>query len=108
LRVPRKFGGYLFSLLLAAMAGYGCRLGRILVAYVLIVSLFAAAFHASGVVAGHATLSLPQGPATLQISLNAIHGRVFFAQCSLDTAQSWLATAESIPGMVVRASSSPC
>jgi len=32
----------------------------------------------------------------LQISLNAIYGRVFFVQFGLDTLQSWLATAESV------------
>jgi len=37
----------------------------------------------------------------LQISLNAIHGRVFFAQFGLDTLQSWLATAESVIGIVI-------
>jgi hypothetical protein len=36
-----------------------------------------------------------------QISLNAIHGRVFFAQFGLDTVQSWLATGESIVGIVI-------
>ncbi|HEX9414433.1 MAG TPA: hypothetical protein VF916_13085, partial [Ktedonobacterales bacterium] len=36
-----------------------------------------------------------------QISLNAIHGRVFFAQFGLDTAQSWIATGESICGIVI-------
>ena len=37
----------------------------------------------------------------MQISLNAIHGRVFFAQFGLDTAQSWIATAESVVGIVI-------
>jgi hypothetical protein len=37
----------------------------------------------------------------LQISLNAIHGRVFFVQFGLDTLQSWLATAESVIGIVI-------
>ena len=37
----------------------------------------------------------------LQISLNAIHGRVFFVQFGLDTLQSWLATIESIFGIVI-------
>jgi hypothetical protein len=30
-----------------------------------------------------------------------VHGRVFFAQFHLDTLQSWLATAESIVGIVI-------
>jgi hypothetical protein len=37
----------------------------------------------------------------LQISLNAIHGRVFFVQFGLDSLQSWLATAESVIGIVI-------
>jgi hypothetical protein len=37
----------------------------------------------------------------LQVSLNAIHGRVFFTQLGLDTLQSWLATLESIVGIVI-------
>jgi len=37
----------------------------------------------------------------LQISLNAIHGRVFFVQFGLDTLQSWLATAESVIGIII-------
>ncbi len=97
----RKFGSYLFSSVLAVMSGYGYRLGRIFVAYILIVSVFAAAFLASGVVGGHAGLTLPDGLNALQISLNAIHGRVFFANFQIDTAQSWIATAESIVGIVV-------
>jgi len=30
-----------------------------------------------------------------------IHGRVFFTQWGLDTLQSWLATAESVIGIVI-------
>jgi hypothetical protein len=37
----------------------------------------------------------------VQISLNAIHGRAFFAQFGLDTVQSWIATAESVVGIVI-------
>ena len=45
--------------------------------------------------------SLQDGVDALQISLNAIHGRVFFVQFGLDTLQSWLATAESVIGIVI-------
>jgi hypothetical protein len=45
--------------------------------------------------------TIQQGADALQISLNAIHGRVFFAQFHLDTLQSWLATAESVIGIVI-------
>lgn len=101
LRKQRKFGGYLFSLLLALLAGYGYRLGRILVAYALIVVVFAAAFFASDVLSGQTPLTVQHAFDTLQISLNAVHGRVFFAQFHLDTLQSWLATGESIIGIIV-------
>ena len=37
----------------------------------------------------------------LQISLNAIHGRVFFAQLALDSVQAWIATVESVVGIVI-------
>jgi uncharacterized protein YjbI with pentapeptide repeats len=54
LRRQRKVGQWAFSVLLAALSGYGYRLGRILVAYGLIVSVFAAAFLIPGVVSGQA------------------------------------------------------
>ncbi|HEV8192689.1 MAG TPA: hypothetical protein VGP82_14580 [Ktedonobacterales bacterium] len=95
----RKVGGYLFSLLQDAPSGYGYRLGRIVVAYALIVGVLAAAFLASDVVSGQAALTVPQAFDALQISLNAVHGRVFFAQFHLDTLHSWLATAEAIVGI---------
>jgi hypothetical protein len=102
LRRQRQVGAYLFAVLLAVLAGYGYRLWRILVAYALIVGAFAAAFLVTGIVAGHSSLTWWQQVLNaLQISLNAIHGRVFFAQFTLDTLQSWLATAESIVGIVI-------
>ncbi len=97
----RQFGRWLFSALLAALSGYGYRLGNIFRAYALVVLLFAAGYLIPAVVT---TGALPSGLATLnalQISLNAIHGRVFFASFTLDTLQSWLATAESVAGIVI-------
>jgi uncharacterized protein YjbI with pentapeptide repeats len=96
----RQVGAYLFSVLLAVLAGYGYRLGRIAVAYLVAVGLFAIAFFTSGILAGGA-LDVQQGLDAVQISLNAIHGRVFFAQFHLDTLQSWLATIESVIGIVI-------
>ena len=101
LRRQHKIGAYLFSLLLALLAGYGYRLRRILIAYFLIVTVFMAAFLVTGVVSSQAAPKVPQAFDALQISLNAIHGRVFFAQFHLDTVQSWLATTESIIGIVI-------
>lgn len=86
---------------LELLAGYGERLGRIFVAYALIVLVFAAGFLAADMVAGQIPLTAQHALDALQISLNAVHGRVFFAQFHLDTLQSWLATAESIVGIVI-------
>lgn len=99
--LQRQWGRWFLQTLLAVLAGYGYRLGRIFAVYVLLVGLFAAAFLASAGVVSQATPTAPQVLDALQISLNAIHGRVFFAQFHLDTLQSWLATAESIIGIVI-------
>jgi hypothetical protein len=101
LRRRGNVGGYLFSLLLAGLAGYGYRLRRIFIAYAFVVLLFAAGFLGAGLAAGHTHLDATAALDAVQISLNAIHGRVFFAQFGLDTAQSWLATGESIVGIVI-------
>lgn len=102
LRRQRNIGSHLFSLLLAALAGYGYRLRRIFVVYGLTVLLFAAGYFLAGGVTAQAHLSLQQQALdALQVSLNAIHGRVFFTQLGLDTLQSWLATLESIVGIVI-------
>jgi hypothetical protein len=105
-RLRRQVGAYLFSLLLAGLAGYGYLLHRILVAYVLVVGLFAAGYLGAGLAAGDMHWGAPAVLNAVQISLNAIHlnaihGRVFFAKFSLDTAQSWLATGESLVGIVI-------
>jgi hypothetical protein len=106
----RNWGAYLGSGFLALLAGYGYRLWRILVAYVLVVALFAVLYSLPGL-ARHglnadllSTHSLDAFARNVQISLNAIHGRVFFApqsQFGLDTVQSWIATAESVVGIVI-------
>jgi hypothetical protein len=98
----RKLGAYLFSWVLAGLAGYGYRLRRIFIVYGLAVLLFAVGYFLAGGVTPQAHLSLQQQMLdALQVSLNAIHGRVFFTQLGLDTLQSWLATLESIVGIVI-------
>ena len=37
----------------------------------------------------------------LQISLNALYGHVSFAQLALDSVQAWIATIESVVGIVI-------
>jgi hypothetical protein len=56
--------------------------------------------HSSGSLGASAPHALSIDQAA-QISLNAVHGRVFFAQFGLDTVQSWIATAESIVGIII-------
>ncbi len=97
----RRLSAYLGSAFLALFAGYGYRLGRVFVAYGLTVGLFAALSLLPGVARGGTHLSWQAVADAAQISLNAIHGRVFFAQFGLDTAQSWIATGESICGIVI-------
>jgi hypothetical protein len=99
-RHERRFGAYLFSVLLAVLAGYGYRLGRSVVAYLSVVLFFAALFLGARYLGGGA-IDVTQVTDSLQISLNAIHGRVFFVQFGLDTAQSWIATIESVVGIVI-------
>jgi hypothetical protein len=99
-RHERRVGAYFFSVLLAVLAGYGYRLGRIVVAYLSVVLFFAALFLGARYLGG-GTIDVTQVTDSLQISLNAIHGRVFFVQFGLDTAQSWIATIESVVGIVI-------
>jgi hypothetical protein len=99
---PAKSGRLLLLAPVDGAAGYGYRLVRIALDYVLIVALFAGGYLVSRPIANHACHSHRAGaPDALQISLNAIQGRVFFAQFQLDTVQSWLATMESILGIVI-------
>ena len=63
--------------------------------------LFFAALFLGARYLGGETIDVTQVTDALQISLNAIHGRVFFVQFGLDTAQSWIATIESVVGIVI-------
>jgi uncharacterized protein YjbI with pentapeptide repeats len=97
LRRQGRYGQWLFSLLLAALSGYGYRLGRILVAYACVVAAFAAAFSVGGAIAG-THLEWQQA---LLVSITAIHGRVFFEQFGLDNPLAWVAAVESVVGIVI-------
>jgi uncharacterized protein YjbI with pentapeptide repeats len=98
LRRQRKLGAYLFSVLLAVLAGYGYRLGRILIAYSLALVLFATAYFATGMWLGGTHLEWYEA---LLVSLTAIHGRVFITTFGLDSMQSWVAAVESVVGIVI-------
>ncbi len=96
----RRWGAYLTSAFVALTCGYGYRLRRIIGIYVAVVIFCAVLYSFLGAfnLFGAHALRIDQA---LQISLNAIHGRVFFSGFPLDTSQSWLATAESVSGIVI-------
>lgn len=100
-RYRRQFGRYFGSVLLGLLAGHGFKVSRIFIAYGLIVLTFAVLNLTPGAVSSGTLPSWQEALASLQISLNAIHGRVFFAQFALDTLQSWIATVESLVGIVI-------
>ena len=97
-RRQRKVGAYLFSLLIAALAGYGYKLGRILIAYGFSLAVFAAAYFTAGQWFGATHLTWYQA---ILVSLTAIHGRVFFESFGLNSIQSWIAAVESVVGIVI-------
>jgi uncharacterized protein YjbI with pentapeptide repeats len=94
LQGKRKLGAYLFSLLLALLTGYGYRMGRILIAYVLLVSLFASLYYGFG-------LSYPPHMGWLEaytLSITAFHGRVFSSPFLPGSPQSIVTACEAIIG----------
>jgi len=78
-----------YSVLLAALSGYGYKLGRIFGAYALVVLVFALGYFLSSGLPGQIDLSLQQQALdSMQVSPNAMHGRVVFTALGLDTLQS--------------------
>jgi len=97
----RRFGRWLVSWDLAAMAGYGYRLWRIFVAYGLVLAVFAGIFWALGV---HSYGAEPWYQAlwdSFLVSLSAIHGRAVFEQLGAWTPAAWVAAIESVVGIVI-------
>jgi uncharacterized protein YjbI with pentapeptide repeats len=94
----REFGRWLFSLLLALLAGYGYRMWRILAAYLLIVLLCAVAYFVLGMYA-EPHLSFLEAVLT---SVTAFHGRVF-SEPFLHPGgpQLWVTAFEAIAGLVI-------
>ncbi len=93
----RKAGPYLFSLFLALLTGYGYRMWRIVVAYIVLVSLFAALYYGFGL--GHPPhLS---GGAALILSITAFHGRVFASPFAPDSPQSIVTAVEAVTGFTI-------
>lgn len=95
----RHWGGYLWQSFLSLSTGYGYRLWRIIAAYGLIVVIFAALY----LIFGQEPLNWRTARDTLQVSFNAVHGRVIFVQFQLGTWPSWLETFESIIGIGIEA-----
>ncbi|HUY76510.1 MAG TPA: pentapeptide repeat-containing protein [Ktedonobacterales bacterium] len=92
-----RLGAYMGAALLESLTGYGYRVGRIVVAYLLIVLACAALLFALGLHTGH-TLA-PQD--AFLISLTAFHGRVFSGQFAPDSPQSWITAIEAIVGLII-------
>ena len=94
----RKLGRWLFSWLLAVLAGYGYRMGRIIIAYAAVVLCCAAAYYFFGA-RGDAPQLAPHE--ALLASITAFHGRVFSEQFRASSPQAWFAAFEAVAGMVI-------
>jgi hypothetical protein len=94
----RQLGRWLFSVLLAALAGYGYRLSRIVVAYVGVVVLAAAAYYGLGAAGIGPVFSPLQA---LLVSITAFHGRVFSEPFGTSSPQAWVAAVEAVTGLVI-------
>lgn len=94
----RSFWKWLGSAMLALLAGYGYRIWRIFIAYLLIVSICAGAYFILGIYY-EPHLSLLEAVLT---SITAFHGRVFsepFIQPG--SPQLWVTAFEAVAGLVV-------
>lgn len=94
----RKFLAFFFSLILYLLAGYGYRTWRSLVAYICLISAFAATYFALGT-----TISskLTWNEAII-VSITAFHGRgFFFNQFAPGAPQATVAAFESILGLLI-------
>ncbi|MBV9282598.1 MAG: pentapeptide repeat-containing protein [Chloroflexi bacterium] len=92
----RRVGLYLVSLLLDVLTGYGYRMGRMVVAYVALISLFAALYYSYGQ-AGAPHLGWRDAAV---LSITAFHGRDFSAMFTPSSPQSVVAAAEALTGFL--------
>ncbi|MCT9935132.1 pentapeptide repeat-containing protein [Planotetraspora sp. A-T 1434] len=89
-----KLPSYLFSSMLAVLAGYGYRPGRSFVAYALVVTVFMLVYHSLG-----PGLTLLE---SMVISVTAFHGRGFFpGTFSPGDPLALVAAAQAIIGLVI-------
>jgi len=93
-----KLGRWSFSLALALLAGYGYRMGRILLAYLLVVGLAALAYWILGV-SGYGPSLAPHE--ALLVSVTAFHGRVFAEAFQVTSPAAWVAAAEAVLGLLI-------
>lgn len=100
LRLERKFGQYLFSLVLDLLAGYGYRPGRSVLWYLAVIFGFSLAYFAIG--------HLPFFPDAFVFSLTSFHGRGFFPglgkETSLHNPLVILAAFEAVVGLLIEIS----
>jgi uncharacterized protein YjbI with pentapeptide repeats len=101
LRRKRELGAYLFSLVLAALAGYGYRLWRILAVYVATLAVFALVYAVLGVHSFRGESGVQAFWDAFLVSLSAIHGRTTFEQLGAWTPAAWTAAIESVVGIVI-------
>jgi uncharacterized protein YjbI with pentapeptide repeats len=92
----RRRPAYLASLLLDVLTGYGYRMGRMIVAYVALISVFAVLYYSFGQAGGD---HLGVSAAAMQ-SITASHGRVFFADVEPNSPQSVVTAVEAITGFL--------
>jgi uncharacterized protein YjbI with pentapeptide repeats len=96
--MQREIGRWLFSLLLALLAGYGYRMWRILAAYMLVVSVCTIAYFVLGMFY-EPHLSFLDATLT---SITAFHGRVFSEPFSRPgEPQLWITAFEAVMGLVI-------
>jgi hypothetical protein len=94
----RKLGRWFFSLMLGVLAGYGYRLGRIMLAYAVVVGLAATGYWLLGALGYGAHLAPHEA---LLVSITAFHGRVFSEAFQIGSPQAWIAAGEAIMGLVI-------
>ncbi len=100
-RRRKKIGLYLFSGFLYVLAGYGYRPGRSVVAYLLVIGLFATAYALLGQTVHPSFSPL----AALIFSITSFHGRGFFpGGIPLDNPITVLAALEAIMGLIIEIS----
>jgi uncharacterized protein YjbI with pentapeptide repeats len=94
----RKFGQYLFSLLLDLLSGYGYKPWRSFIAYLIVIAAFATAYFIIGRSVGPALSPL----GAWVFSMTSFHGRGFFpGGIGLDDPLTVLAAIEAFVGLLI-------